>query len=145
MFHESGKLHQEAVPGFYNKEVFDDLIRRVVALFETIDENYLPCDEYVLKYGDINVRLNRNKDCYLMVFVSPDANVMTVKMVSRLAIRNVSLSSLKLSASKPPFRVPAATTEPTPAEPSTKAAPSPRRDDDDDQRRRRHSYRGTKY
>ncbi|MEM9226607.1 MAG: hypothetical protein AAGA45_01450 [Verrucomicrobiota bacterium] len=152
LFNGAGQILPESLPSFYIKEIFDDQVRRIIGLFDTIEDNYLPTDELTLKYDGMTVQLYRGKGTYLMVFVLPEANVMTVKMVSRVAIKNVTVDSIALYMSqknaqnakpKPPTRPPIA----LPSKNTSNSAPVRRRDDDDDDenRRRRHSYRGTQY
>ena len=41
---KKGAVLQNALPDFFLDDFFDDLSRRVMAMFEAVDSNYLPCD-----------------------------------------------------------------------------------------------------
>jgi len=151
VFNKKLQLYPKLLPSFYIREVFADLPRRINSLFEAIDENYLPCDEYLLKFGEMSMYLIRGKFCSLVVFMTAEANFTTVKMISRIAVKNITpdmlLASMDESADTPPkpLSKPKGPTQ-SPIPPSSSHAPVRRRDDDDDDHpRKRHSYRGTSY
>lgn len=42
-------LHNE-LPEYFLDVFLDDLARRIMALYEAVDENYMACDDYLLKF-----------------------------------------------------------------------------------------------
>ncbi|GHB99641.1 hypothetical protein [Cerasicoccus arenae] len=128
VFDREGQIVENELPSFFIDELFEDLARRVISLYETVDENYIPCDDYLLKYSERWIFLRRGNGVYFLIFANSEVNRISLKMVTNMAIKNVKSASktLPTSAARITPAVPAPTRTPTlpPATP-TQAAPTP--------------------
>ena len=52
LFNTMGKVLINRMPSFMSPEVFEDGLRRITALYDTMDENFLPCDDYLLRFEE---------------------------------------------------------------------------------------------
>lgn len=77
------------MPAYIPAQVYDDLVRRVTALYETMDENFIPCDDYLLKYPGKWLYLRRSEACLMILLLEEGANVMSLKMVSNMALKGI--------------------------------------------------------
>jgi hypothetical protein len=157
IFDKKGNLLHNELPDFFLDDFIDDLARRVKALYEAVDENYMPCDDYLLKFPQKFICLRRSRNVLLLVAVDPSVNLVSLRMVTNLVLKHVTpkvLSEMRANlaapepAAAPPAPVsPVATAAsesepPQPAEPPVKASirgqkvarPRPSR-----------SFRGTRY
>lgn len=119
-FDVSGRKIASALPDFFIDELFEDLTRRVVALYETVDDNFFPCDDYLLKYGPKWITLRRNKNLLILVLSDQGVNQVSLKMVTNLALKNIKIPPRdggESSSSRPSV----ASSQPE----SPKAAPEP--------------------
>ncbi len=97
---KKGNLLHNALPDFFLDVFLDDLSRRVTALYEAVDENYVPCDDYLLKYPQKYIQLRRSRQVYLLVIVDPTVNLVSLRMVTNLVLKHITpktLSSLRNS------------------------------------------------
>ncbi len=153
----SGEVVYDRLPGFIPRETLDDIVRRIASLYDTVDENFLPCDDYVLKYPEKWLVFRRNKDAILMLMVEPEINFISLKMVCNLALKNTDTAGLKSltreSAASVPTPPPtSAPTQPAPTPQPAAPAAEPAAAPPDDVPPRRviakrpvRSYRGTSY
>lgn len=143
VFDRDGAVLYNELPSFFVEELFEDLARRVISLYETVDENFIPSDDYLLKYSERWIFLRRGNGILLLVLATQEVNRVSLKMVTNMAIKNLK-SSKPLGApsgGKPPLptakaapatpaptsapatppaaQPPAAPTAPAPAEPAT--------------------------
>lgn len=116
VFDKDGGLIENLLPAYFVEELFDDLARRVISLYETVDENFLPCDEYLLKYSERWIFLRRGNGIFILTFAEPMVNRVSLKMITNMAVKNVKATS-KLGG-------PAAVSKPAPVAPTT-PAPAP--------------------
>lgn len=116
----NGEVAYDRLPGFIPRETLDDIVRRIASLYDTVDENFLPCDDYVLKYPEKWLVFRRNKEAILMLMVEPEINFISLKMVCNLALKNTDAAGLK---SLP--RIGDATPAPSPRSPSVSPTPTP--------------------
>jgi len=149
---KKGNLLHNALPDFFLDDFLDDLARRVKALYEAVDENYMPCDDYLLKFPQKYIRIRRSRHIYLLVAVDPSVNLVSLRMVTNLVLKHITPKVLSVMRSQiaaceqppntPTPAAPAPTEEPavsTPTEPTATrgnkvARPRPTR-----------SFRGTRY
>ena len=115
VFDQEGRVVVNELPSFFVEELFDDLSRRVISLYETVDENFVPCDDYLLKYSERWLFLRRSNGVYLVILALETVNRVSLKMVTNLALKHI--KSSKIGAPKPLESKPAA--PPTGANPVT--------------------------
>ncbi|MGE9294827.1 MAG: hypothetical protein ACQKBV_00855 [Puniceicoccales bacterium] len=159
VFDREGRMVENQLPSFFVEELFEDMSRRVLSLYETVDENFVPCDDYLLKYSERWLFIRRGNGIYLLILASSAVNRVSLKMVSNLAIKNLKASRLDAAmpppaAAKPVAPTPAAPA-PTPAAPAVAptpaAEPAPEADEQPAARKRvarprpSRSYRGSSY
>jgi len=153
-------LHNE-LPDFFLEDFLDDLSRRVTALYEAVDENYNPCDDYLLKFPQKYIQLRRSRNVYMLVAVDPSVNLVSLRMVTNLVLKHITPKVLsELRASKDliaqtqpekvePIPAPAAPTPPPAPEPVAEApAPAPEaptRNNRVARPRPQRSFRGSQY
>lgn len=125
MDQEQSTLLFKKMPAFFPDAAFDEAVRRIVALYETVDENFLPADDYVLRFQDKMLLLRRASGCILTILAAPETNQASLRMVSNMTLRHLQtnpalLGELRASsqkkqpelASTPPLTPPAS---PSPA------------------------------
>ncbi len=121
---KKGNLLHNALPDFFLDDFLDDLSRRVTSLYEAVDENYVPCDDYLLKFPQKYIQLRRSRNVYLLVAVEPSVNLVSLRMVTNLILKHITpkvLSQLRASMND---SVTAPETAPSP-EPVAVTAPAP--------------------
>jgi len=97
---KKGNLLHNALPDFFLDDFLDDLSRRVISLYEAVDENYVPCDDYILKFPQKYIQLRRSRNVYLLVAVEPTVNLVSLRMVTNLVLKHITpkvLSQLRAS------------------------------------------------
>lgn len=140
LFNEEAELLFQVMDSIYPTDVLDDVSRRAVSLFETVDDNFVPCDEYVLRYPNKKLILRRGGKYYLLIVANEAVNPITVRMVSNSALKHIAEQGVSKAAEKPtvkPIAPAAPPPEPAPAQesrPNRAIRPS-----------RGRTYRGTSY
>jgi len=81
-------LHNE-LPDYFLDDFLDDLARRIMALYEAVDENYMACDDYLLKFPQKFLYLRRSRNVLLLVAVDPSVNLVSLRMVTNLVLKHV--------------------------------------------------------
>lgn len=159
IFDKKGSLLHNALPEFFLEDFLDDLSRRVKTLYEAVDENYTPCDDYLLKFPEKYIRLRRSRNVFLLVVVDPSVNMVSLKMVTNLILKHITpkvLSEMRKSLDEPAEPVtpkpvvesapaPAAAPTPAPSEPEVVAPSAPVRGQKIARPRPTRSFRGTNY
>jgi hypothetical protein len=115
IFNRSGNVLLKRMPSIFHDEIFGDLGRRIISMTETVDENFIPCDDYLLKYPGKWIMLRRTENIHLFLFCSEDVNVMSLKMVTNMAFKQLRPEMLPPPAATPtppatPAAVPASAT-----------------------------------
>lgn len=118
---KKGNLLHNALPDFFLDDFLDDLARRVKALYEAVDQNYMPCDDYLLKYPQKYIQIRRSRNVYLVVATDPSVNLVSLRMVTNLVLKYITpkvLSEMRklLAAEEAPLKTQAALDVPTPTE-----------------------------
>ena len=97
---KKGNLLLNELPDFFIGNFLGDLSNRVTALYDTIDQNYLPCDDYVLNFAQKSIQLRRNQNAYLLVAVEPSVNLAALRAMSSMLLSYITpqvLSDLSTS------------------------------------------------
>lgn len=142
-------LHNE-LPSFFLEDFLDDLSRRVTALYEAVDENYVPCDDYLLKFPQKYIQLRRSRHVFLLVAVDPSVNLVSLRMVTNLVLKHVTpkiLGELRASLQAPEPSIPEVEVSPPEAAPKNEetASSAPQRGSRVIRPRPTRSFRGSNY
>ena len=89
MIDKKGEILHNALPEFFLEEFFDDLSRRIMNLFTTVEDNYISCDEFLLKYPQKYILMRRSRSILLIAIVDPGTNLVSLRMVTNLVLKNV--------------------------------------------------------
>lgn len=134
LFGLNGQVFVNRMPSFLSPDVFADALRRITALYETMDENFLPCDDYLLKFSEKWIFFRRTDQAVLLVLAAETANFASTRMVTNMALKHLTPSALaeftpESAASAPvapAARVPTGSTAtPFSAAPFPQTAPAP--------------------
>lgn len=144
---KKGELLHNALPDYFLDDFLDDLSRRLLSMFEAVDTNYLPCDDYLLKYPQKYIQLRRSRSAYLMVIVEPTVNLVSLRMVTNLVLKHVTpkvIGELRAEANREPQTV-AEEPPPPPAAAAAPEAPVPAQRKRVIRPRPSRSFRGNQY
>jgi hypothetical protein len=94
LFGLSGQVFLNRMPSFLSPEVFADALRRINALYETMDENFLPCDDYLLRFAEKWVFFRRTDQAVLLVLAAETANFTSTRMVTNMAMKHLTPAAL---------------------------------------------------
>jgi len=110
LFGLSGQVFLNRMPAFLSPDVFADALRRITALYETMDENFLPCDDYLLRFSEKWILFRRTDQAVLLVLAAETANFASTRMVTNMALKHLTPATLAELApvSVAPASVPAA-------------------------------------
>lgn len=89
IFDKKGVILHNALPSFFLDDYLEDLSRRITALYEAVDENYVPCEDYLLKFPDKYLLLRRSRHIFLIVAVDPSVNLVSLRMVTNLVLKHI--------------------------------------------------------
>lgn len=89
LFGTEGQMYINRLPSFLSTELFADAQRRIVAMYETMDENFLPCDDYMLRFSDRWLLLRRTEKQVLLVLGGEKANVASTRMVTNMTLKHL--------------------------------------------------------
>lgn len=84
-----GTLLHSALPPYFIADFLDDLSRRILSMYEAVDENYLPCDDYLLKFPQKYIQIRRSRTILLIVIVDPGVNLVSLRMVTNIVLKHV--------------------------------------------------------
>lgn len=134
LFGFEGQIYVNRMPVFISPEVFADAQRRITAMYETMDENFLPCDDYVLRYSERWLLLRRTDQLVLLILAGDKANMASTRMVTNMTMKHLTpeaLAQLPAINDRPvaaPAPVPVATEvvaeKPAPEAPAPAPAPA---------------------
>lgn len=110
LFGINGDVYLNRMPSFLSPDIFADALRRISALYETMDENFLPCDDYLLRFSEKWVLFRRTDQTVLLVLAAESANFASTRMVTNMALKHLT---------------PAAIAELAPTTSAAEAAPAP--------------------
>lgn len=89
LFGTGGQMYVNRLPSFLSNEIFADAQRRIVAMYETMDENFLPCDDYMLKFSERWVLLRRSEAYVMLILGGEKANLASTRMVTNMTIKHL--------------------------------------------------------
>ena len=89
LFGTEGQMYINRLPSFLSNELFADAQRRIVAMYETMDENFLPCDDYMLRFSERWILLRRTEKQVLLVLGGEKANVASTRMVTNITMKHL--------------------------------------------------------
>lgn len=107
LFGLSGQIFLNRMPSFLSPDVFADALRRISALYETMDENFLPCDDYLLRFSEKWILFRRTDQAVLLVLASETANFASTRMVTNMALKHLTPAALAELSSPQVAPVPA--------------------------------------
>jgi hypothetical protein len=116
LFSLSGQVFLNRMPSFLSPDVFSDALRRIGALYETMDENFLPCDDYLLRFSEKWILFRRTDQAILLVLAAETANFASTRMVTNMALKHLTpaaLAELAPTAAQAPAPAPIAARAPT--------------------------------
>lgn len=124
LFGTEGQMYLNRLPSFYSTELFADAQRRIVAMYETMDENFLPCDDYMLKFSERWLLMRRTDKHVMLILGGEKANLASTRMVTNMTMKHLTPAVIAqldgLARSTPPAAPVASAPTPAPA-----AAPAP--------------------
>jgi hypothetical protein len=133
LFGTEGKMYVNRLPSFLSNELFADAQRRIVAMYETMDENYLPSDDYMLRFSERWLLLRRTEKQVLLVLGGDKANLASTRMVTNMTMKHLTpavIASLEAAArggapAPVPAAVPVASAATAPSAVRSPVAPAP--------------------
>lgn len=91
IFDLSGHIVHSRMPEYIVDELFADIGRRIDALFQMADENFVKSNDMLLKYPARSLFIRRASTFYLVVLTEPDVNQVSLRMVTNVAMKHLSL------------------------------------------------------
>ncbi len=124
LFSAEGQMYVNRLPAFLSNELFADAQRRIVAMYETMDENFLPCDDYMLKFSERWLLLRRTEKQVLLVLGGEKANLASTRMVTNMTLKHLTPAVIEELATAARGGKPAPVAAPAPA--PAAVAPTPK-------------------
>jgi len=94
LFGMNGQVYLNRMPSIFSPEVFGDALRRITALYETMDENFLPCDDYLLRFSEKWILFRRTDHAVLLVLAAENSNFASTRMVTNMALKHLTPTAL---------------------------------------------------
>lgn len=117
LFGSEGQMYINRLPSFLSTELFADAQRRIVAMYETMDENFIPCDDYMLKFSERWLLLRRTDKHVMLILGGEKANLASTRMVTNMTIKHLTPEILVQLEEIARGAVPGATPPPVTAAP----------------------------
>lgn len=89
LFGAEGQMYINRLPSFLSTELFADAQRRIVAMYETMDENFIPCDDYMLKFSERWLLLRRTDNHVMLILGGEKANLASTRMVTNMTLKHL--------------------------------------------------------
>ena len=127
LFGAEGQMYVNRLPAFLSNELFADAQRRIVAMYETMDENFLPCDDYMLKFSERWLLLRRTDKQVLLVLGGEKANLASTRMVTNMTLKHLTPAVIEslATAARGGLPAPAPAPAPAPVAPAPASTPAP--------------------
>lgn len=114
LFGTEGRVVHNAMPAFMSEEALGEAQRRIFSMYETMDENFLPCEDYTMVFEGHLLILRKTEGCLLLVLGTEKMNQSSLRMVTNMAMKR--FGSL-ISEGTPPPRPPSVAHSPVAVEP----------------------------
>ena len=88
-FDDEGTLLHKTMPDLYMDEIFADLGRRIVAIYEVVDENFITADDFLLKFPGRWIMMRKGSGFKLLLLTTDEVNVMSLKIVTNMALKQI--------------------------------------------------------
>jgi hypothetical protein len=85
----AGQIYVNRLPSFYSTELFTAAQRRIVAMYETMDENFLPCDDYMLKFSERWLLMRRTEQHVMLILGGEKANLAYTRVVTNMTMKHL--------------------------------------------------------
>ena len=108
LFGTEGQMYINRLPSFFSTELFADAQRRIVAMYETMDENFLPCDDYMLKFSERWLLMRRTDKHVMLILGGERANLASTRMVTNMTMKHLTTEMLEQLGAVAPSAKPAA-------------------------------------
>ena len=92
LFELGGQALFNRMPAFVPETALEEAQRRIQALYETIDENFLPADDYLLRFAGRSLLLRRLGGTILLLLTDERANPMSLRMVTNMVLKHLQTS-----------------------------------------------------
>ena len=89
LFGTGGQMYINRLPSFLSTELFADAQRRIVAMYETMDENFIPCDDYMLRFSERWLLLRRTEKHVMLILGGEKANLASTRMVTNMTMKHL--------------------------------------------------------
>lgn len=89
LFGTGGQIYLNRLPSFLTNELFADAQRRILAMYDTMDENFLPSDDYMLRFSERWILLRRTENIVLLVLGGEKANLSSTRMVTNMTLKHL--------------------------------------------------------
>ncbi len=89
LFGTQGQMYVNRLPSFLSTELFADAQRRIVAMYETMDENFQPCDDYMLKFSERWLLLRRTDKHVMLILAGDKVNLASTRMVTNMTMKHL--------------------------------------------------------
>lgn len=89
LFGADGQMYLNRLPAFLSNELFADAQRRIVAMYETMDENFAPSDDYMLRFSERWLLLRRADKHFMLILGGEKANLASTRMVTNMTMKHL--------------------------------------------------------
>lgn len=98
-----GQFIYRKMSALFVEELYEDVSRRVMSIYETIDDNFLPCEDFILKYPQKWIFLRRSDSTILLLMAHPQVNAQSVRMASNLVMKHMTDEMVRELSEKPRY------------------------------------------
>lgn len=85
---ESASLLYNRMPAFIPEFAFETALRRITALYETVDSGFQPVDDFVLRFRGNSLVLRRAGGMVLILFLAESAHLVSLRIVTNIVLKN---------------------------------------------------------
>jgi hypothetical protein len=117
-----GQMYLIRLPSFHSTELFAAAQHCIVAMYGTMDENFLPCDDYMLKFSERWLLMRRTDKHVMLIFGGEKANLASIRMVTNMTMKHPTPAVIAQFDGMARSTAPAA---PATSAPAPVAAPTP--------------------
>ena len=114
LFGIQGPIYVNRLPAFLTNDIFAEAQRRIVAMYETMDENFMPSDDYLLRFSERWLLVRRTDNHVLLVLGGEKANLASTRMVTNMTIKRLTPAVLEQLAASAAAKAPSLAGTPMP-------------------------------